>query len=122
MLSRGTVSERWSQSIPNTVIRLVVVSVLLFGMAGFRPPLPVQAAPAYGLLQNIGDFLSLGANTMRELQKAIELASSEMKSILIQVQSMINETMNMLEVKFQNNLNYSLSSLDAATWNILQQL
>jgi len=33
-----------------------------------------------GLLQNIGDFLSLGANTVRELQTAIEMAGGEVRS------------------------------------------
>lgn len=44
--------------------------------------MPAAAAPPAGVLQTVGDFLSLGANTMRELQEAIKLASGEAKQLL----------------------------------------
>ena len=38
---------------------------------------PAAAAPVAGVVQTVGDFLSLGANTIREIQKAIAVAGAE---------------------------------------------
>jgi hypothetical protein len=116
-----TAKLRFRQYLPAAfLLRLLLVTTILVGQ--LNPVLTPPAAAAPGVLQTIGDFLSLGANTARELQKAIELASGEMKEILELLKQDIEELMHTLEQKFQNNVNYALSSLDAATWNILLQL
>lgn len=104
------------------MLRLLLATIIL--TAQFHPVLapPVTAAPASSGLTTVGDFLSLGANTIRELQEAIELANDEVKEILEQLEQDIEEITGMLEQKFQTNVDYLISGLDAATRNIIFQL
>jgi len=75
--------------------------------------------PAGAFLQTLGDLLSLGANTVREIQEAILLAGSEVSTILNGIDGTIRDLMDELEDKFQNNLNITIDSLDNATRNKL---
>lgn len=68
-----------------------------------------------GILQTIGDFLSLGANTVREIQEAILLAGDETRVILEQLEGELTSMLETLEQTYQDNLNVTLDSLDAAT-------
>ena len=71
------------------MVNLVLVVTLLLGVlspvaAQAAAPAPVAAPPA-GVLQTLGDFLSLGANTVREIQQAITLAGQETRDTLDQL-------------------------------------
>lgn len=78
--------------------------------------------PAGAFLQTLGDLLSLGANTVREIQEAILLAGSEVSTILNGIDGTIRDLMDELEDKFQNNLNITIDSLDNATRNKFLEL
>ncbi|MCB9461937.1 MAG: hypothetical protein H6670_19965 [Anaerolineaceae bacterium] len=73
-------------------------------------------------LETIGDFLSLGANTVREIQEAITLASSEVANTLNTIDGTVRDLMDELEEKYQDNLNITIDSLDAATRNKLLEV
>ena len=109
---------------PSTsVSRLILVLVLLLGVvAPLSRPSPVYAAPRAGVLQTVGDFLSLGANTIRELQEAIALASSEAQALLETLMSNVESLVQTLSEAYQDNLNITLNSLDAFTRNKLFEL
>ena len=64
-------------------VRLSLIATLL--MSQLTPMLtpPAAAAPVAGVVQTIGDFLSLGANTVRELQEAIQIAGAEYAGLSI---------------------------------------
>lgn len=52
------------------------------------------AAPAgadTGPLQNVGDLISLGANTIRELQEAIKVAGVEVRETLVTLSNEIKD-------------------------------
>lgn len=101
------------------LINLTLVITLLLALIG-----PVQgrtlaaapvAAPPAGVLQTLGDFLSLGANTVREIQQAIQMAGQETRDTLEQLNGELTGLINKLEQTYQNNLNITLNSLDAVT-------
>lgn len=95
--------------------RLIVVLVLIGLLLG-----PVHRTEA--IFQTIGDFLSLGANTVREVQEAIQLAGSEVRSILQQLEGTLLDLLGELEDTYQDNLNITLDSLDATTRNKLLEV
>lgn len=68
-----------------------------------------------GFLQNIGDFLSLGANTVRELQTAIEMAGGETRATLEKLSTEIQSIIQLLSEKYQDNLEITVSSVDELT-------
>ena len=96
--------------------------VLLVALILSSNPLPAAAAPQPGVLQTIGDFLSLGANTAREIQNAIKLASGEAKQLLQDINNDLNDLLQRVSDTYQNNLNVTISSLDAATSKKLLEL
>ncbi|QPC80544.1 hypothetical protein G4Y79_12555 [Phototrophicus methaneseepsis] len=73
-------------------------------------------------LQTLGDFLSLGANTVREIQEAIGLAGAEVRSTLNTLDGTIRDLMDEIEDKYQDNLNITIDSLDSATRNKLLEI
>lgn len=83
--------------------------------------LPAQSH-AVDLLQNIGDFISLGANTVRELQTAIETAGSESRSTLETLSTEIQSIVDLLSDKYQDNLEVTVSSVDELTRKKLYEL
>jgi hypothetical protein len=106
--------------------RLGSVAAVLLLFTGLLAPLanprPAAAAPRYGVLQTVGDFLSLGANTVRELQEAIELASGEAAALLQGLKNDLESLVQTLSEAYQDNLNITLNSLDAFTRNKLFEL
>jgi hypothetical protein len=104
------------------LLSLLLIVLLLIGP--FTPLLasPAQAAPKAGILQTVGDFLSLGANTVRELQKAITMAGAEIRSTLDQLNNDISTLMQTISQTYQDNLNVTLNSLDAVTRTKLLEL
>ena len=76
------------------------------------------AAPAgadTGPLQNVGDLISLGANTIRELQEAIKVAGVEVRETLVTLSNEIQRTIDQLSQTYQDNLQITISSLDEFT-------
>ncbi|MCC7352774.1 MAG: hypothetical protein IT330_03375 [Anaerolineae bacterium] len=104
------------------LLRLWLVTVILVSQLSPLLTPPATAAPRADVLQTLGDFLSLGANTVRELQEAITLASGEVRAILEQLNSDINAMIQTLSRTYQDNLNITIDSLDAATRNKLLEL
>jgi hypothetical protein len=100
------------------VLRGLLLVALVLGSS----PQPAVAAPQPGVLQTIGDFLSLGANTAREIQEAIKLASGEAKQLLQDINNDLNDLLQRVSDTYQNNLNVTISSLDAATSKKLLEL
>lgn len=94
------------------IVPLLLIAGILFS----------SAAPGSAFLQTIGDFLSLGANTVREIQEAIGIAGGEVRTTLQSLQGTINELLDELEETYQNNLNITIDSIDAATRNKLLEL
>ena len=103
-------------------VRLSLIAILL--MSQLTPILtpPAAAAPVAGVVQTIGDFLSLGANTVRELQDAIQIAGAEVRGTLDQLNNDISTIVQTLSQTYQDNLNVTINSLDAATRNKLLEL
>jgi hypothetical protein len=105
----------------NQRFRLKLLSVILLVTLVGAP-----VARAYdnsaSILQTIGDFLSLGANTVREVQEAIQLASGEAKALLEQLEGQLNQLLATVSQTYQDNLNITIDSLDAATRNKLLEL
>lgn len=83
--------------------------------------LPLAPARA-GILQTIGDFLSLGANTVREIQEAIGQVDEETRQVLEALEGSLTEMMDQIEETYQDNLNITIDSLDAATRNKLLEV
>jgi hypothetical protein len=106
----------------NTWLKIFIIAVTLIGQAVVPPASPVVAAPSFGVLETLGDFLSLGANTMRELQEAIPLMGVEMRATLRQLYGDINSLMQTLNQMYQDNLNISINSLDAVTRSKIYEL
>ncbi|MBZ0300728.1 MAG: hypothetical protein K8J31_13345, partial [Anaerolineae bacterium] len=104
--------ERRSVSLGYRVMIVTIVVGMLFG--------PVGKTSAF--LETIGDFLSLGANTVRELQQAIQIAGSEVRATLEQLEGTLLDLMNELQETYQNNLNITLDSIDALTRNKILEL
>lgn len=98
-------------------LSLLLVAALLSG--AILGPLPAQGQ---GILTTIGDFLSLGANTIREIQEAIQLAGQEVRDTLEQLQNDLASMLQQLEQTYQDNLNITINSLDTATRNKLMEL
>lgn len=107
---------------PRMILRLLLIIILV--TVQFTPLLtpPAAAAPRAGVLQTVGDFLSLGANTVRELQQAIQLAGAEMRGTLEALNNDISTLIQTLSQTYQDNLNVTINSLDAATRNKLLEL
>jgi hypothetical protein len=84
--------------------------------------LPLRPVASQGILQTIGDFLSLGANTVRELQEAIQLAGGEIRLTLEQLNQDLNALIKTLSDTYQDNLNITLNSLDNVTRNKIQEM
>ncbi len=109
-------TRRFTVAVPVTAVRLVLVAALLL-------PLLTGGQPARaGVLQTISDFLSLGANTIREIQEAIRVAGEEVRVTLEQLRGDLAQIMADLQRAYQDNLNITLNSLDAATRNKLLEL
>jgi hypothetical protein len=83
---------------------------------------PAAAAPQTGILQTISDFMSLGANTVREVQEAIRLASGEAKQLLEQINTEVTELLAKVSDTYQANLYITIDSLDQFTRNKLLEL
>ncbi len=81
-----------------------------------------QANNSASILQTIGDFLSLGANTVREVQEAILLATGEGRALLEELQGRLNELLAEISQTYQDNLNITIDSLDAVTRNKLLEM
>ena len=99
------------------VIHLLLVLFLLTGQFGLH----TQPARA-DILQTVGDFLSLGANTIRELQEAIQLASGEVREILEVLEDSLAGLLDEISEAYQDNLNVTIDSLDAATRSKILEL
>ncbi len=104
------------------LLHLFLVAAVLAGQMSplFTPP--AFAAPPAGPLQTIGDFLSLGANTARELQNAIQQASGETRAILEELNGNLNTLISTLSQTYRDNLYVTLDSLDAVTHSKLLEL
>ncbi len=103
--------------------RMAVILLLCVGLlAPLANPPVAAAAPQYGVLETVGDFLSLGANTVRELQEAIVLASGEAGALLQGLKNDLESLVQTLSEAYQDNLNITLNSLDAFTRNKLFEL
>jgi hypothetical protein len=74
------------------------------------------------IFETLGDLLSLGANTVRELQEAIQLAGGEVRTTLEQLDGTLRDLLGELEKTYQNNLNITLDSVDALTRNKILEL
>ena len=72
----------------------------------------VQAANP---LENLFDFISLGKNTVEELEKAIRVAGYETRETLEKLKNDLVILLEALEEKYQNNLNVTIESLDDVT-------
>ena len=94
--------------------RLIILLVVLSMLLG-----PVASA---GVFQTIGDFLSLGANTVRELQKAIQEAGGEVRATLEELDGILGDLLDDLQKTYQDNLNITLDSVDALTRNKLLEV
>jgi uncharacterized membrane protein len=81
-----------------------------------------RADNSASVLQTIGDFLSLGANTVREVQEAIQLATGEGRALLEELQGRLTQLLGQISQAYQDNLNITIDSLDAATRNKLLEL
>lgn len=93
-------------------IRLTMVAVLL--VAQFNVVLIHPARADLGdVVQTIGDSISLGANTARELQEVIKVAGGETRQTLQQLMNDINLLTQTLSDKYQNNLDITIRSLDS---------
>lgn len=68
-----------------------------------------------GLLQSLEDFLSLGANTVREIQKLIPMVGDEARGLLQALVTELNGLIDTLSRTYQDNLNITLNSLDVLT-------
>ncbi len=101
------------------IISALLLSVVVVTQVG---AVPAAAAPQPGFLQTISDFLSLGANTVRELQDAIRLASSEAKSLLEQINADVTALLAKVSDTYQENLYITIDSLDQFTRNKLLEL
>ncbi len=77
--------------------------------------LVVPFTGAHAILQTLSDFLSLGANTVREIQETLDLADEDVREILEELESSISGLMDELEETYQDNLNITIDSLDAVT-------
>jgi hypothetical protein len=74
------------------------------------------------LLQSLEDFLSLGRNTVLEIENAIDLAKEDLRQILEELKSNIEDLLDTLSQTFQENLQVALNSLDATLRNQLLTL
>ncbi len=99
----------------------LVAAILISQSSPLLTPRAIAAPPA-GPLQTIGDFLSLGANTARELQNAIQLATGEARAILEELNGNLNTLISTLSQTYRDNLYVTLDSLDAATHSKLLEL
>lgn len=81
-----------------------------------------RASNQASILQTIGDFLSLGANTVREVQEAIQLATGEGRALLEELQGRLNQLLAEISQTYQDNLNITIDSLDAVTRNKLLEM
>ncbi len=102
---------------PRLLVHALLVLVLITGQFGLQPS-PAEAQ----LLQTIGDFLSLGANTVRELQEAIQLASGEVQEVLEALEDSLAGMLDEISETYQDNLNVTIDSLDAATRSKILEL
>lgn len=112
---RGDIMAAKNVHAPRILIHALLVVLLLFGQAGVQP---AQA----GILQTIGDFLSLGANTVRELQDAIRIAGGEVRATLETLEQTLSALLDEISETYQDNLNVTIDSLDAATRSKLLEL
>jgi hypothetical protein len=96
-------------------ISIVLLFALLVGPA-------VQASNRASVLQTVGDFLSLGANTVREIQEAIQLATGEARNLLEELQGQLTELLAEISQTYQDNLNITINSLDDVTRGKLLEL
>jgi hypothetical protein len=112
---RGDIMVAKNVHAPRILIHALLIVLLLFGQAGVQP---AQA----GILQTIGDFLSLGANTVRELQDAIRIAGGEVRATLETLEQTLSALLDEISETYQDNLNVTLDSLDAATRSKLLEL
>lgn len=110
VLSRQPVARLW--------IHALLILALMSGSLVFRVP----HAAAGGVLQTIGDFLSLGANTVREVNKAIQTAGAEARATLQELKDQLDSLIKTLSDAYQDNLNITLNSLDAVTRNKLLEV
>lgn len=101
--------------------RARIISVILL-LALLIAPTARAYDNSASVLQTIGDFLSLGANTVREIQDAIQLASGEARGLLEQLQGQLNQLLNEISQTYQDNLTITLDSLDAVTRNKLLEV
>ncbi len=95
--------------------------VLLFNQLPSPFFTPALATSGVGL-QTVGDFISLGANTVREVQNSIRVAGEEARSTLEEFNSHLNSLIETLNRTYQDNLNITLNSLDTTTRNKLLEL
>lgn len=115
MVTCATADRSWWS---NRFVTLFLILILLAGLLG---PATTPRAEA-GVLQTVGDFLSLGANTIRELQEAIRLAGGEMRLTLQQFHDDLTSLLDTLQKTYQNNLNVTISTLDDFTRNKFLEL
>lgn len=94
--------------------RKAIILILLLSMtANFLFAAPADADT--GLLQNVGDLISLGANTVREIKEAIKVAGAESRETLEALSNEIQKTIDQLSQTYQENLQVTIGSLDEIT-------
>ncbi|HVO43068.1 MAG TPA: CARDB domain-containing protein, partial [Aggregatilineales bacterium] len=101
--------------------RLLCLLLILLMLMSQLLPLSVRPARA-GVMQTVGDFLSLGANTARELNTAINSAGSQFRATLEQLNNNLNSLLQSITQTFQSNLNVTINSLDAESQNEFTRL
>ena len=79
-------------------------------------------SPSFAILQTLSDFFSLGANTVREIQEAIQLASGETQVILQELEESLSNLLDEISETYQENLDITLSSIDELTRNKILEM
>lgn len=111
--------------------RLLSVAVAMIIILGSWAPetLASQAGrgsppsvPPAGPIETVGDFLSLGANTVREIQEAIELAGDEADALLEELHEELSSFLAELEQAYKDTLQTTINSLDDFTHRKLLEL
>ncbi len=83
----------------------------------------ITPTPAHAdAIQTVGDFLSLGANTVRELQETIRLLGDTAPETLKVLEQSLSAALDQISDTYQNNLNITLASLDSTTRNKILEL
>lgn len=105
----------------NFLFHIALVVTLLVAQLSPQLDTTAVATPGEGI-RNVGDFISLGANTVRELENSINVAGDEIRTTLETLHKGLNSLIKTLSQTYQDNLDITLNSLDAVTRNKLLEL